>query len=164
MTLEARLINDSGPTTVLFKYTNATGASQSITDHEVFSIKDGSGKRIAAVVWASSQVATIGTLANGETGEVMVEGRLKFEKSTAVSFAQGQTAYWDYSTNKVSTAAVCDQMTDFALGRVVEAAATAADKVIVDLNAGPGAGSIGSSSSSSTSSSSSSSSSSSTSS
>jgi len=162
MTLEARLINDSGPTEVLMKYTNATGSSQSITDHEVFAIKDGSGKRIAAVLWASSQVATIGTLANGETGEVMVEGRLKFEKSTSIALAQGQTAWWDASENEVSNAAACTTMSDFALGRVVEAAATAASKVVVDLNTGPGAGSIGSSSSSSTSSSSSSSSSSST--
>jgi len=162
MSLEARLIDGSGPTEEQLTYTNNTGSSMSITDHEVFAIKDGAGSRIACVLWASTQVATIGTLADGETGQALIAGRLKFEKSTSVSFSQGQTAYWDYSDNKVSTKAVCNTMNDFALGYVIEDAATAATKVIVDLNKGPGAGSLGSSSSSSTSSSSSSSSSSST--
>ena len=55
MTLEARLIDGSGPTEEQFTYTNASGSSRSITDHEVFAIKDGAGKRIAAVLWASTQ-------------------------------------------------------------------------------------------------------------
>ena len=153
MTLEARLINDSGPTEEQFTYINGTGSSRSITNHEVFAISDGPGKRIAAVLWASTQVATIGTLADGETGQVLVAGRVRVEKDATVAFAQGATAWWDYSTNKATNAATATQMTDFVLGRVVDAEVAASTKLTVDLNTGPQAGSIGSSSSSSSSSS-----------
>ena len=162
MALEAQLISDSGPTEVQWTYTNSTGSSLSATNGEVIGIPGDSGRRIAAVVRSETNVATPGTIAAAEVTQVAISGRFRVPKDTAVSFAQGATCWWDYSTNKATNSTTANTMSDFVLGRVVNVAATADTTLDVDLNEGPYEGSMGSSSSSSTSSSSSSSSSSST--
>lgn len=162
MALEAQLINDSGPIEVQWTYTNSTGASLTVKDGEVIGIPADSGKRVAAVVRSETDVATPGTIANGEVCQVAISGRVRVPKDTAVSFSQGETCWWDASATTATDSATAGTMSDFVLGRVVNVAATADTTVDVDLNEGPYEGSMGSSSSSSTSSSSSSSSSSST--
>lgn len=162
MALEGQLINDSGPTEVQYTYVNAQPAALTVKDGEIIGIPGDAGKRVAAMVIGDTDVATPGTIAVGETTQVIIKGRIRAEKDTSVSFSQGVTCWWDASANKVSNAATANQHGDFVLGRVVSAAGTAATNVDVDLNEGPSAYSMGSSSSSSCSSSSSSSSSSST--
>lgn len=158
MALEGQLIEESGPTVVQWTYTNATGSSLSATDGEIIGLKLDAGKRIAAVVRSETNVATPGTIANGEVCQVAIKGRYKVPKDTSVAFNQGATCWWDYSANKASNSTTCTNVNDFVLGRVVATVASSATTVIVDLNEGPSAYSMGSSSSSSTSSSSSSSS------
>ena len=138
MAIEAQLIGESGPTEVQISYVNA-GSSLNIADHEVFAITADSGKPIASVAWASTQVATIGTCATDETLQILWEGRIKVPKDNTVALTQGHSAYWDASTNKATNATVANQSADFVLGMVVATAATTATEVIVDLNAGPNA-------------------------
>ena len=154
MALEAQLISGSGPTEVQLTYTNATGSSLSATDGEVIGLAGDTGKRVAAVVRSETDVATPGTIANGETCQVAIKGRFKVPKDNSVSFSQGATAWWDASGNQATDSSTAATMDDFVLGRVENVAATADTTVIVDLNEGPYAYSIGSSSSSSSSSSS----------
>ncbi len=162
MSLEAQLINDSGPPEVQWSYKNSTAASLTVKDGEVIGIPGDSGKRVAAVVRSETNVATPGTIAVGETCQVAIAGRFRVPKDTAVSFSQGETCWWDASAGKATDLATASTANDFVLGRVVNVAATADTTVDVDFNIGPYAYSLASSSSSSTSSSSTSSSSSST--
>ena len=138
MAIEAQLIEGSGPEQTQISYVNA-GSSLSIANHEVFSITADTGKPIACVAWASTQVATIGTAASDETLQILISGRVKVPKDTDVSLTQGHSAYWDYSTNKATNSTVGNQSDDFVLGLVAETAATAATSVIVDLNTGANA-------------------------
>lgn len=146
--VEGQLITESGPKAVQFTYTNITSAGLSIPKKEIFAIVGASGKRTAAVMFASTQTDTIGTLAVGETGQVYIEGRFRVPKDTAVSFLQGEKVYWDASTNKASNSATASTMDDFVLGRAAEVGATASDTLVIDLNRGDGAYELGSSSSS----------------
>ena len=154
MALEAQLLSDSGPTEEQLTYTNTSGASKSITDHEVFAIATKAGSRMAVISWAETDVVTAGTCAANEVMQVLKAGRIRVPKDTSVAFTIGNVVYWDYSANKGSDAATANTMDDFVLGMCVKTAAAAATEVDVDLNIGSDAFGIGSSSSSSSSSSS----------
>lgn len=137
MALEAQLITDSGTPEVQLTYTNATGSSISITNHEIFSITSDTNKDVACMALASTDVATIGTCANGETMQALIGGRIRVNKSTAVDFAIGASVYWDAGNNTATTKAVAAAADDFCLGMCVKTAATAATEVDVDMNEGP---------------------------
>lgn len=136
MALEAQLIGDSGPTEVQISYVNA-GSTLSIANHEMIGIEGDSDKPIATATWASTQVATIGSCALGETVQVLWAGRIKVPKDTNVALVQGHTAWWDYSTNKATTSAIANQDEDFALGLIVDTTVASDTEVVVDLNTGP---------------------------
>jgi predicted RecA/RadA family phage recombinase len=152
---EGQFKGGTGPDPVALTYTNASGASMSIVNHEIGAINSGAGERTAFVLMAGDKVATIGTLANGETGTVYIAGRFLVPKSTSVAFTQGEPVYWDASLDQADNNTTANLMADFVLGQCVDAAATSGTHVLVDLNTGGSAHGIGSSSSSSESSSSS---------
>ena len=138
----------------LLKWTNDTGADVSVTNGEILGLKSDSGNRVAAMVLSGdASNADNGVIANGESGIVMIRGRIWAQKSITVSQTQCHTCYWDASENEATSVAVAAVHGDFALGMVTEDASTTAHKVVVDLNEGPNAYAMGSSSSSSSSSS-----------
>ncbi len=136
MSLEAQLINDSGPPEVQISYVNG-GSALNIATHEVIGIEGDADKPIATATWASTQVATIGSCATDETVQVLWGGRVKVPKDTDVELVQGHTAWWDYSANKATNSVVANQDEDFALGLVVDTTVASDTEVVVDLNTGP---------------------------
>ena len=99
-TLEGEHKQGSAPTTAQLTYTNIKAFTLSITNHEVIGIPSDAGFRIAAVVFASEDLATRGTVAIGEVCQLFIAGRFRFPKDTDVPLVQGHTAHWDFSTNK----------------------------------------------------------------
>ncbi len=152
--VEAQMIGGTAPNVEAYTYINSSGVGMSITNHEIIGIPGDPGQRIAAVLMTGEKSATIGTLANGETGTVYIAGRVKVPKSTSTAFLQGAPVYWDTSVNQADDITTANTTSDFCLGAVSDAAAASATHVVLDLNKGPSAYSLASSSSSSSSSSS----------
>ena len=149
MAREATLVQNL-ENAVQLTWTNATGSDKNVGDP--VAIKTTTGKRLAAVVLGNEDHQS-GDVANGETGQVLIRGRVKVAKNTSTAFTQGATVWWDQSETQADSSTNCGTMDDFVLGMCTEAAATSATHVELDLNEGPDNGSLGSSSSSSSSSS-----------
>ena len=90
-----------------------------------YAVTSGQGAKIGSFFGIATK-----DIANGASGEFMIEGVFDITKATGLDFAQGDLVYWDNSQKKVVDT---DSANSYIIGIAVTAAGTSATTARVKL-------------------------------